>query len=914
MSVPRATVRLQLHAGFTLDHAREQIPYYASLGVSHLYLSPISCAVPGSLHGYDVIDPTRVNPELGGEPALRALSEALRARGMGILLDIVPNHMATHPGNAWWWDVLARGRQSRYAHWFDIDWRPADKTLYGKVLAPFLAQDYAGSLAGGELRLVHDGERDRYLIEASGGRFPVADGTLACRGRDCTEILAEHDPAEHRGRWRLHELLKRQHYRLCGWRCAADSINWRRFFEISGLAGLRIEEPEVFDAVHELPLKLYEQGLIDGLRIDHVDGLARPLAYCRRLREAMRARRPGGAGAGAEPWVVVEKILAGGEVLDERWQVDGTTGYDFMDQAAAVLHDAHGGARLIGLWQQVCGRSDTAADFLREARTTMLRRHFFAERNALVRRVHELIHMRARPGEWSQEAVDRVLEVFLACFPVYRSYVEGAEAADQDRAVIDRAAAQARARLDPDSGEHRLLDLVTAWLIAIPPGTRPARRPGGPPCDEAACRQEAVRRFEQLTPPLAAKSLEDTVFYRYGPLLSRNEVGSDPSVLAESVDAFHARNAWRAEHYPASLLATASHDHKRGEDARARLAVLSERVEEWERACREWAAWKTQECETPSQSAERYMLWQAMVGAWPLDLHPRDPEALAAFGRRIVQWQRKALREAKQNSSWFDPDLDYELRCAQYVHELLGWAPAQARRLAEAVDADERPDASDGHAPEAGLLCSFHDFVQDIAPAGAVNSLAQTVLRLTSPGVPDLYQGTEWWDFSLVDPDNRRAVDYPGRRRALDAAAANADMAALLAHWRDGRIKQAIIRAVLALRAQAEAVFARGACLPLETAGRRREHVIAYARRLGGQDVIVAVPRLCAQALAEQEGDGGPRIDMTYWDDTGIMVSALGGRDMKDIFTGKTHRPSANAELPAQRLFAELPCAVLVTT
>jgi len=907
VSTPRATVRLQLHAGFTLEDAQRQIPYYARLGASHLYLSPISCAVPGSLHGYDVTDPGRVNPQLGGEPALRALSRALRARSMGILLDIVPNHMATHPCNAWWWDVLARGEQSRYAHFFDIDWHPADRTLHGKVLAPFLAADCAACLQAGELRLVHD-EQGGYLIQAGGARFPVAEGTLDCEAAD---VLAEHDPASLTGRRRLDDLLERQHYRLCNWRRAADSINWRRFFEISGLIGLRVEEPEVFDAVHELPLRLYGEGMVDGLRIDHVDGLARPLAYCKRLREAMHERRPGGMGAQGQPWLVVEKILAVQEVLDERWQVDGTTGYDFMDQAAAVQHDPQGGVQLVDAWRRVTGCDDTAADYLREARRLMLRRHFVAERNALVRNVYGLLRLRAQPGEWTLKAVDRVLEVYLACFPVYRSYIEGGATGGPDRAIIEGAAAEARICLDPASGMHRLLDLITARLLDVSPGANEANGQCTHRLDEAACRREAVRRFEQLTPPLAAKSLEDTVFYRYGPLLSRNEVGSDPSVMAESIGEFHARNAKRAALHPCSLLATASHDHKRGEDARARLAVLSERVVGWRRACAEWGAWRNMPDDTPSRSAERYMLWQALVGAWPLDLRLDDAQALAGFAGRIVQWQRKALREAKMNSSWFEPNLEYERDCARYVHELLGWSPAQARLLAEALESGRPPEAPGAHDPAGGLLRSFHDFVQGIAPAGAVNGLAQAVLRLTSPGVPDLYQGTDWWDFSLVDPDNRRPVDYEGRRRALAAAEADADLAALLQTWRDGRIKQAVIRRVLALRAHDPGVFAQGAYLPLAATGRRHDRVIAYMRRLEGREVVVAVPRLCAHAV-KGGPDALPCIDMTYWDDTGIMVPAPGGRDMKDIFTGKAHRASRDADLPVGSLFADLPCAVLV--
>lgn len=923
MSTPRATVRLQLSPAFTLEDARQQVPYYHALGISHFYLSPISCAVPGSTHGYDVIDHGRVNPELGGEPAMRALSGALRQRDMGILLDIVPNHMATHETNQWWWSVLAQGERSPYARYFDIDWQSADPWLHGKVLAPFLAFDYASSLERGDLRLIHREHDDNYLIQAGGQCFPVAQESLDRQGRDPAAVLAAHDWTTRSGRRCLDELLARQHYRLCEWQRAADRINWRRFFEISGLIGVRVEEPDVFEAVHALALNLYAQGLIDGLRIDHVDGLARPLSYCRRLRQAMQARMAGRLPHNAEPWLVVEKILAHGEHLDDRWAVDGTTGYDFMDQVGAVLHDPQGGERLVQFWRSFTGLSQEAGQFVHAARITMLRRHFVAEKKALAASLWSVLQTTPPQRAGSLEAVELVLDAFLASFSVYRTYLGEEESnstlhrpaakrvlgiVPRDQEFIERAAADARKHLSLD--EAGLLGMIVSVLRGasfVDEGC------GSHPCLSAdTARNEAIRRFQQLTPPLAAKSLEDTVFYRYGPVLSRNEVGSDPEVIATSVEAFHVCNTLRATRFPDAMLPTATHDHKRGEDARARLAVLSHDPGSWESACRRWAAWRSplDAPLTASGRAERYMLWQALVGAWPLDLNIQDADAVARFAARIVDWQRKALREAKLNSSWFEPDEAYETSCAQYVYELLGWTPRAASALASG--SGQVRSAAEGHRFDAGLLQAFHDFVHDIAATGAMNGLAQTVLRLTLPGIPDQYQGTDGWDHSLVDPDNRRAVDYQQRVSNLASTATDADMAALLESWQDGRLKQCVIRRVLQLRARCPELFSRGAYVPLKTAGKGEEHVIAFMRSFADKVVLVAVPRLCrTKQLSGRQA--GLQPDMTNWEDTVIMVPELPSTGMRNLFVDGSHASVQNTELQIGTLFAHFPCAVLAT-
>lgn len=901
----RATVRLQLHSGFTLEQARECIPYFCSLGITHLYLSPISSAVPGSTHGYDVIDPARVNPELGGEAAFERLAAALRDRHMGILLDIVPNHMATHAQNKWWWDVLTHGLKSRYARWFDIDWLPADVSLHGKVLAPFLGTDLETALGSARLCLSPDEPAGRFLIEVGGAAYPIAPGTLMDKQADPAAVVALHDPRSPEGRQRLKELLLKQNYCLCHWNNAATRINWRRFFEISGLIGVRVEDSEVFDAVHQLPMRLYQEGLVDGLRIDHVDGLAQPLQYSERLREAMRLRRPDID----EPWIVIEKILAPNEILDERFRVSGTTGYDFMDQLAAVLHSAKGGRQLTALWKEVSECPDGPEAYVHEARLLMLRRHFVAERKVLARRLCEALQANGA-GDQSLESVDRVLEGFLAEFPVYRSYLEGGVATRRDESVIREAQARARSHIKDSKSDQDLLDRIADWLLAGntesgQPPDKPARTP-----EQTLARRLAVRRFEQLTPPLAAKSLEDTVFYRYGALLSRNEVGSEPSYFAQTAAEFHEHNARRNERFREGLLATASHDHKRGEDTRARLAVLSEQVDRWRHACAEWEEWTNAEFAHALPRTERYMVWQALIGAWPLDLVRQDAVALAEFGTRVAQWQRKALREAKLSSSWFEPNIQHELLSAQYLFQLLGWPRSAAGILAENTDKPADSTAVAKHDPDSGAVASLQDFVLGVAPSGAVNSLVQLVLRLTVPGIPDLYQGTEWWDFSLVDPDNRRAVDYPARELSLRAFDTRSDLAALLPHWRDGRIKQAVLHRLLKLRDAYPGVFAEGAYEPMESVGHLRDHLIAFCRQQAGHRILVVVPRLCAQWVSASH-EAIPNINMTCWKDTGIMVSADCGGMYRDVFSGRHHHLKAGTTLKAEQLLAEMPCAVL---
>ncbi|MDB5966331.1 MAG: treY, partial [Polaromonas sp.] len=588
MSTPRATVRLQLHAGFTFRDAADTVDYYARLGISHFYVSPIFTARKGSTHGYDVIDPCSINPELGGDQGLRHLVDRLRAADMGLIIDIVPNHMGVAEGNRYWEDVLACGPASRYASWFDVDWDSPDPRLKGKLLLPVLGDAYQAVLQSGDLKLAFDAEEHRLFLMCYDKRLPLsqastedllAGATGAAAKQLMEERLSRFDTRTPGGLEALHALLEAQHYRLSWWRNAAEEINWRRFFEVSDLAGVRVELEEVFEATHRLVFSLYGQGLIDGVRVDHVDGLADPAGYCRRLRSRLsqlQTQRPPGMTSG-RAWIVVEKILSPGETLPLEWEVDGTTGYDFMDQAGKVLHDPRGEEALRNAWAEWTHDASSFEQQLSAARQQLLSENFVGELDALT---HALVR-HARTGAlgghdvaWS--AVRRVLVALLTAFRRYRSYTtpEGTSALDQQ--VLEKALQEARRLVRPP--DQALLTQVASWLV-VQPAT------DGPTSESASAGAtvlRAVTRFQQLTPPLAAKAMEDTVFYRYAPLLSRNEVGSFPGEVPGGLEAFHADNLRRASDYPLGMLTTATHDHKRGEDARARLAVLSEVPGVWE--------------------------------------------------------------------------------------------------------------------------------------------------------------------------------------------------------------------------------------------------------------------------------------------------------------------------------------------
>lgn len=877
---PRATVRLQFHAGFTLDDARATVPYYAELGISHVYASPLLAARAGSSHGYDVVDPTRINPELGGIDALRRLVGELRAHAMGLILDIVPNHMAASVENPWWRDVLEWGRDSRHADYFDIDWEPPDPELRGRVLVPTLSRAPEALLADGEFHLrmergrVEDeytgriqvvtgdqclplaasayagvlgavdglaGPAQAFQQAAPGGSFERALAGLARdsrtdAGRAAIEAaLQRYSSASVDGRRRLGALLSRQPYLLAPWSQAWQRINWRRFFDINELVAIRPDRPQVFEATHALVLDLYAKGLIDGLRIDHIDGLVDPRGYCRQLRgrlQALEHLRPADAGPGPA-YLVVEKILAPDEPLRGDWPVDGTTGYEFMDQVAAVLHDPAGAAPLARLWEQLAGPRDYGA-YVRDARRQMTLENFAADLEATVRALHAVAGRTDGPRP-DREALRGALVELIVHFPVYRTYVEDAEADRADVQILARAARAAEA-----SGaryNRQAMALLLCWLS------------GQGPAGAAAEVAHAIARFQQLTPPVAAKAIEDTTFYRYGRLLSRNEVGAEPDVLALGIDAFHGACSRRQRETPHTLLTTATHDHKRGEDARARLVVLSEMPGLWADRVHAWIALNASHRSTTGgdpapDPVDEAILYQTLLGAWPLDLDCGDAPALHALADRVATWQQKALREAKRHSSWTNPDAAYERACERFLRACLS------------------PDTG------AAFIRQFSQLVQSVAPAGAINGLGQSLLRMTTPGLPDLYQGTEFWDFSLVDPDNRRAVDYPARVAGL---AGDPEPAALFTGWSDGRLKQRLVARVLATRRALPDLFAHGAYRPLPVRGPRADHAIAFVREHRDAAVAVLATRrplgLHASGAPER-----PRIPPERWAGTEFQL------------------------------------------
>ncbi|MHB1536869.1 MAG: malto-oligosyltrehalose synthase, partial [Acidimicrobiales bacterium] len=809
----RATYRVQLHAGFTFDDASAVADYLASLGVSHLYTSPVLQAAAGSTHGYDVVDPARVNTELGGEAGYERLQAALGRAGLGQLLDVVPNHMAiTGADNAWWWDVLENGPASVYASYFDVDWDPPESKLRNLVLLPILGDHYGRELEGGRLRLAREGGRfviryydhavpvaprtlDGILATAAAriadaglrgevesiatafGRLPLATDTdpaaVAERHRD-KEILAdrlgglvdEHpdladalddvlevtnrDPDE------LERLLDRQNYRLAWWRTAGEELDYRRFFDINGLAAIRVEDPQVFADSHRRILEWLRSGVIDGVRIDHVDGLRDPARYLERLRQAA-----------PDAWVVVEKILEGDEELPPAWPVHGTTGYDWCNAVGDLMVDPAGWEQLVSVYRAFTGVEDRYDEVVARAKAEILDGSLATDLHRLAAALAAICERHRRYRDFSRRDLRDGLAAVASGFGVYRTYLRPGQAAEPaDVATVEAAVLSAglgHPDLDPE-----LLQFVRDLLLLRVPGD-----------DE----QELALRFQQLTGPVMAKAVEDTAFYRWLPLTGRNEVGADPGRLDGGVAPFHRRATRIQEQCSETLLATSTHDTKRSEDVRARLAVLAEDAAGWAACVRRWHEHheRRQDGPLPDRNTE-WLLYQTVVGAWPID------------AERLTAYLAKATREAKEHTSWTDPDVFYD---------------GALRAFAEAALADET------------WVAQVEEYVAWIRRAGWVNSLGQKLLTLTAPGVADLYQGSELWDLSLVDPDNRRPVDYELRRRLL-AEVAGADAGEV---WRTedggGLSKLVVVARALALRAEHPPWFGPGAAgryEPLEVA------------------------------------------------------------------------------------------------
>ena len=954
--IPDATYRLQLNAGFTFDDAAALLPYLKALGFSHCYLSPYLKARAGSPHGYDIVDHTAIDPELGGDAGLERLVAALAEHGMGQVLDLVTNHMGVGGNdNGWWLSVLEHGPASPYAEYFDIDWHPVKEALRGKVLCPFLGDHYGSVLESGDLELAFDAEPGEFRVHYYEHRFPLAPETYPGVLEDGLEVLSarlgpddpdlrelesiitalnhlpergvtaperveerlreaevqkgrlatlcgrcppvrEHvaaavrrfngDPEDRHSFDKLHQLLEAQPYRLAYWRVASDEINYRRFFDINELAGLRMEAPHVFHATHERVRELVASGRVDGLRLDHPDGLHDPLAYLRRLRRTLRWTTPAEArtGTGLPAYTVVEKILAGYEHLPEDWPVHGTTGYDFSFVTGGLFVDPESEEALNKLYTRFTGRTVDFEAVLYERKRFTIQAQLSSDLTVLANLLDRIAQLNRGTRDFTLNGLRDALTEVVACFPVYRTYIRPGRVADSDVRYVEWAVAQAkkkRAATDPD-----ILDFIRDLLLQ-------RRTEAMRPFD----RRLALRftmKFQQYTAPVMAKSLEDTTFYVYNRLVSLNEVGGEPRRFGVSVSAFHHANQDRGRRWPHAMLATSTHDAKRGEDVRARIHVLSEMPRAWREHVYRWRRLNankkgTADGEPAPSPNDEYLLYQTLLGAWPLE--ELDDAGLAGFRERIRAYLLKAVREAKLHTSWVHPNEEYEEAVSGFVDRVLAMP-------------NRNP-----------FLTDFVPFQRQVARFGALNGLAQTLLRLTAPGVPDTYQGSELWDLNLVDPDNRRPVDY-GRRRALLDSLQQQNPAPrdLLAGFEDGRVKLDCIRRSLGLRRAHPALFRDGDYLPLDCHGDKADHLCAFARCHAGQWAVIVVGRWFARLTA---GAAPIPMDPVHWGDTWLELPEEAPAVLTDVLTDRpleVDRRDGRPALPARSLLTELPGALLTAS
>ena len=913
VSVPIATYRLQLTANFDFDAAAAVVPYLKALGISHIYASPFTKARKGSSHGYDVVNHNLINPELGGEDGFERLSETLRKHDLGLILDFVPNHVGVHfADNPWWLDVLEWGEASPHAVSFDIDWEQLPYRARGGVLLPILGSSYGEALEKGEIELRYDAGEGSFSAWYFEHRLPIAPeryGEIlnvvvkeaaagdSPAGRHFVDLASRYKGLRHPNRQEapafkaalreidggseiigrglaayragpdrpgqtlaLHHLLERQHYKLGHWRLASSDINYRRFFDVNSLAGLRVENAATFNAAHRLVRTLIAEGKLHGLRLDHIDGLSDPAQYFQRLRSLIR--QAGGKSAKSF-YVVVEKILAEHEALRPFAGVQGTTGYEALNAITRVMIEGRGLEALDETWRQISNESPALPPVLKAAKRRALETLLTSEFTVLARLLARIAAGHYSTRDFAADSLRQALELYVLNFPIYRTYLTAAGASDGDRALISNTIE--RARSDWFAADEGIFDFLRDVL------TMDLARPG-----RALHSASRVRRFalkvQQFTGPLMAKSLEDTAFYRMHRLLALNEVGGEPSASALSPEAFHHLMKVRARDWPHAMTATATHDTERGEDARARLAALTELPGEWTGAVARWKVLNAPHVVTkgamrcPSTTFE-YMLYQTLLGAWPLD-RPDD-----TFVERIQAYAVKAAREGKQETSWLNPNAAYEAGVSQFVAQILDRAIS-----GEFID-------------------SIDHLARRLALLGALNSLGQITLKATMPGVPDFYQGTEFWDLSLVDPDNRRPIDFAERAAALRATEIP-DWEALARHWPDARIKLAWTRNLLKLRGEFPELFARGDYEPMEVSGPHRDHVIAFARRHGHRAVISAVARwLAPLSNGGRAWPRGEAFDGTLHID-GYAVEGIS-------------RAKSAATMPLSDLFHHLPVAVL---
>jgi (1->4)-alpha-D-glucan 1-alpha-D-glucosylmutase len=954
--IPRATYRLQLHRDFRFSHATELVPYLAALGVSHVYCSPYLKARPGSLHGYDIIDHAMLNPEIGSEEEFERFVAALKAHGMGQLMDMVPNHMGVMGAdNGYWLDVLENGPASMHADVFDIDWNPAKEGIENKVVVPALGGPYGAVLERGELKLAFDAEHGEFSVWYFAHRFPVnprqyprilgraperLDARLGAEHPDVLEFKSlvtafqnlpprtEVQPEKRAERRRdkevhkrhlaglaarsadiawfigeavkeingmpgeplsfseLHALLDAEAYRLAYWRVASSEINYRRFFDINDLAALRMENPEVFEFTHRLALRLLDARKVDGLRIDHPDGLFDPLQYFLRL-QYRRAQVPSVQAEAAAPfrstYVVVEKILEAEERLPAEWPVHGTTGYDFMNLLNGLFLDSAAGARLERFYRAFTHEPLPADEILYRSKRIIMRTALAGELNVLANAVARIAEADRHTRDFTLHNLRNALFEIVACFPVYRTYLSPGRVSDDDRHHVQTAVEAAKRR--STAGDISVFDfLCEVMLTSIADGK------------SEAFRQRVVTfamKLQQYTSPVTAKGMEDTTFYIYNRLISLNEVGGDPRRFGITLTTFHRANRERQKNWPHAMLATSTHDNKRSEDVRARLNVLSEIPEEWRANVTRWdrinrAKKGKMGTERAPSANDEYFLYQCLLGAWPLE--ELDEAGLGVLRERIRETMLKAVREAKVHTSWMNPNAAYEEATLGFIDTLLGQASGNT------------------------FLDEFLPFQRKVARLGLMNSVSQVVLKLTVPGVPDTYQGNESWDFSLVDPDNRRAVDYASRTACLaemqraaeqGVAALRPYAAKLLAAMSDGRLKLYVTWRLLQLRASLEALFREGDYTPLRARGPHATKVCSFWRQHGDARLIVIAPRWFARLAPSGLAPVGDAI----WHDT--VLDAPAG-DWLNVLTGESVSVAqAGDALPLDNVLLTLPWAVL---
>ena len=811
--IPSATYRIQFRNGMTFDRVVALIPYFRDLGISHLYASPVFTATTDSTHGYDVTDPNEIDPAIGGRDGFNRMAAALRQAGMGLILDIVPNHMSTSLENRWWRDVIEHGKQSRYARYFDIDWsRP--------LTLPFLGDTFEAELEKGAIRLHRDSVTNKAALVYYDTAYPLNPGTW-----DENKSIAE-----------LHEA---QSWRLMSWREAPKQLSWRRFFEITGLVGVRVEDEQVFHDTHRLILELVHDGTVDGLRIDHIDGLADPLGYLQRLRQA----------TGPDCYITVEKILAKGEQLPAEWPVSGTTGYEFIASLAEVLVDDASLERLENVHNETLGVTVDRQNALRDAKGLMTDRNFEGEFTTLLNLARDLAQHNG--VEIQMDDIHHALRELLIAFPVYRTYGTAEGLTPSDVTLLSRVVASVNAS-----------EPALSLIVRILTGDLPERDR-----DSATLFRT---RFQQLTGPLMAKSVEDTLFFRHNLELALNEVGADPTPRAFSLSRFHQEMRIRLARQPDALLGTSTHDTKRGEDARARLYTLTEAPEQWGENLARWRQMNQTHVRflndgTAPNAADTWMIYQALAGVWPATLSPDDRDGLQTLEARFLGFIEKALREAKQRTDWIDSNESYENVVMDYVRHLLS--------------------------PDNTLF--LHDFSETLQPfvrAGLMNSLSQTVIKLTAPGVPDIYQGSEALNFSLVDPDNRREPDFAALVQNLSTA--NSTVFNDEQCWRDGRVKQYVTATLLRLRPHYPALFRYGDWLPLKVTGEREEHLIAYARVKDDEALIVAVPRLVFTVTGNEK----------LWVNTSVAIpEELVGKRYRDVFSGESRVLQETLDLTSEK-------------